>query len=74
MPITTRKSNAAAHPGCIILKNQTSRHTRQQINEDKANAKAKATATTERKHAVLTCITELEHSVELDKQANYHIR
>jgi hypothetical protein len=70
MPITTRKSNAVAHPGRIVLESQTSRRTRQQIDEDTANAKAIATAAAEKQHAVFTRIAELEHSVELDEQAN----
>lgn len=69
MAIGTRKSNAEAHPGRILLESQPSRRTKQQIESDVSKAKAEAEAEAERQRAVLIRIAELEHSAEQEEQA-----
>jgi hypothetical protein len=68
MPVTTRKANATAHPGHIVLSSQTTRRSRQQIESDRAQAKAAAKAAkvqaNVKHHAVLTRIAELEDELE----------
>ena len=71
MPMATRKSNASAHPGHIVIQSQQTKRTKQQIEEDKAKAKQAAIAKKEseaaRHHAVIARIRELEDTEEVDK-------
>jgi hypothetical protein len=68
MVIGTRKSNANAHPGRILLGSQQPRRTRKQIEEDKACQEAEAMAAREEelmKHnAVVARIAQLEEDEE----------
>jgi hypothetical protein len=72
MSMVTRKKNANAHPGQIVLDSQQRRRTKDQIIEDKACAQAEATARQQAiaaKHrAVIACITDLEASVEQEER------
>jgi hypothetical protein len=64
MVIGTRKTNANAHPGRILLGSQLPRRTRKQIEEDKARKDAEAMAASEdakAKHdAIVMRIAQLE--------------
>jgi hypothetical protein len=64
MVIGTRKSNASAHPGLILLGNQPPRRTKKEIEDDKARKKAQAMAASKdakAKHdAIVMRIAQLE--------------
>ncbi len=69
MPVTTCKTNAEVHPGCVLIESQQPRRTKKQIKEDDIRAstaaqdrEAKATA---KLHAVAECIAYLEDMVAL---------
>jgi hypothetical protein len=68
MPISTRKANATAHPGHIILETQQSRRTKKQVEEDASRAREAAIAEREEKEAnrrtVLTTIVDMEDTIE----------
>ena len=72
MPIGTRKANAHAHPGRIVLESQQPRRTRNQIEEDTSRAKAAAVAERVEKEAnrlsVLSAIAEIENTIEKNKE------
>ena len=72
MAIGTCKTNATVHPGAILQTNRQPRHTRGQIEEDKARAAATAIVAEEKAAAkyqsVLDCIAELEAAVEREEQ------
>lgn len=73
MPVTTRGTNASAHPGDVVRKAQRNRRTKQEIEEEKAKAKAKSitarqeAATNHR--AVISTIVALKSSVEHEEEA-----
>jgi hypothetical protein len=73
MPVTTRGANANAHPGDVVRKAQRNRRTKQEIEEDKAKAKAKSIAAKQEaatKHrAVISTIVALKSSVEREEEA-----
>ena len=64
MPVGTRKSNADAHPGRIVLENQRVRRSKEQIEDDITSAKAAATAASEEEAARNRSIAELEDAME----------
>jgi hypothetical protein len=68
MVVGTRKSNADAHPGRILLDTQHSRRTRKQIDEDDARKKSEMKAAIEdaktKHHAIVTRIAQLEADEE----------
>lgn len=68
MPISTRKANANAHPGRIVLETQQTRRSSQQVEEDKNRARAAAIAEKEAKdanhRAVLATIAGIEDTIE----------
>ena len=68
MPISTRKSNANVHPGCIVLGNQKPRRSRKQIKEDAAHAKAAAVARAEEEEGRNRRIAEVEDAIELNEE------
>ena len=63
--VGTRKSNADAHPGHVVLMSQQPRRSKEKITADEASAKAKAVAIKEaaaaRQRAVAARIAELEN-------------
>lgn len=73
MPATTRKTNANAHPGDIVRKAQRSRRTKQEIEEERAKAKAKSIAMRQeaatKHHTVMSSIAALKSSVEHEEEA-----
>jgi hypothetical protein len=68
MVVGTRKSNADAHPGRILLASQNPRRTRKQIEEDCAHKEAEATAASEdakrTRQAIVNRIAQLEAEEE----------
>lgn len=72
MPVGTRASNAATHPGRVVLDNQQTRRQRKQIDEDEALAKAAAIATrreAEAKHrAAIAKIASTEDAMEREEE------
>jgi hypothetical protein len=72
MPITTRKKNAEAHPGKIILDTQQKRRTPQQAAKDRMLAEAEAAASIEKANATLEAIVsridELEDEFQQESQ------
>jgi hypothetical protein len=73
MPVVTCESNANAHPGHIIQKEQQKRHTQQEIADDKAKAKAMSITVKQeaaRKHyTMIMNIAGLKASVEREEEA-----
>ncbi|KAI9430410.1 hypothetical protein H4582DRAFT_2086922 [Lactarius indigo] len=72
MPVSTRASNADAHPGRIIMESQQTRRPRKQIEEDEARAKAVAIATRKgveaRHREAIATIATTEDSMEQDEE------
>jgi hypothetical protein len=68
--VATRKSNAQAHPGQILLNNQQTRRTRKQIEEDEARANAASTAkknqAAEQRRQRLANLAQLDEVLEKD--------
>jgi hypothetical protein len=68
MTMGTRKANADAHPGRIIINSQQKRRTRKQIEEDEEYARAEASAIQEdavaKRCAVIAHLAELENSAQ----------
>ena len=75
MPISTRKANANAHPGRIILETQQSRRTKKQVEEDTSRAREAAIAEREEKEVnrrtVLATIADMEDTIE---QSEFQLR
>lgn len=73
MPVTTRGTNANTHPGDIVRKAQRNRRTKEEIEEERAKAKAKSIAARQEaatKHrAVISTIVALKSSVERSEEA-----
>ena len=73
MPVTTRKSNADAHPGHIVLETQKTKRTRQQIEEEEAlarsEARAKKVQAAAKHRAVMQRIAQLEDDVSCAQKA-----
>ena len=71
--VTTREANANAHPGAVVRRAQRSRRTREEIEKEKADAKAKSIAAKQEaaaKHrAVISTIAALKSSVEREEEA-----
>ena len=68
MPITTRKSNADAHPGRVLLENQRVRRTRAQIEGDIASATVAAIAASEEEVTRHRSIAEVEDAIERNEE------
>jgi hypothetical protein len=72
MPISTRKSNADAHPGRIVLDSQSTRRTKKQVEEDSHRAKVAAIAEREETEAtrrsVMATIAEIEDTIEENEE------
>ena len=64
MLMSTRKLNADAHPGCVVLDSQTVRRTRKEIQEDEAHKAEAATAQREEEESCNKRITEVEDAIE----------
>jgi len=67
MPMNTYKSNATAHPGHIVLENQTLRWTKKQIQMDNARAEKAALAERDAEEACNKSIAEVEDGIEMNK-------
>ncbi|KAI0287587.1 hypothetical protein B0F90DRAFT_1673041 [Multifurca ochricompacta] len=69
MPITTRKANAKAHPGHIIVNSQQKRRTSRQVAEDKAKSKGEEATAREMEatqhRAVVNRIANIEDRIQL---------
>lgn len=75
--VTTRKTNADAHPGRVVLDSQQTRRTKEQIKNDntrvKATAQAKKEKAAEEYRAVVERISQLEDAVALaEKDSRTH--
>jgi len=64
MPMSTRKSNANAHPGRVVLESQTVRRTTKEIQEDKACKAEAAIAQREEEESRNKHIAEVEDAIE----------
>jgi len=69
MGVTTRQSNATAHPGRILLENQQTRCTQKQVQEAKARAKAAKNQEELRRLTIPGHIAQLEDELEIEEQA-----
>ena len=73
MPITTRPSNAEAHPGRVVLEGQRVRRSKKQIDADDARKKAAASAASRRAEEehqrVLQQLKDIEDAVEREEEA-----
>jgi hypothetical protein len=73
MPVTTCGANVNTHPGDIVRKAQRTRHTKEEIEEEKAKAKAKSIAARQeaatKHHAVISTIVALKSSVRREEEA-----
>ena len=73
MPVTTRRTNASTHPGDIVRNAQQNRRTRQEIEEEKAKAKATSIAVRQeaarKQCAVISTIVALKSLVEHEEKA-----
>ena len=71
--VVTREANANCHPGDIVRRAQQNRRTKEEIEKEKANAKAKAIAARQeaatKHHAVISTIAALKSSVERQEEA-----
>jgi len=72
MPISTRKTNADAHPGRIVLDSQSTRRTKRQIEDDRNRAEEAAIMEREETEAnhrsVITTIAEIEDAIQENKE------
>lgn len=69
MAVTTRRSNARAHPGRVVLDNQRTRRTKEQVQEAKAHAKEVKDKEESRRRALPGRIAQLEDEIETEEQA-----
>jgi len=65
--MNTCKSNAMAHPGHIVLENQTLRWTKKQIQMDNAHAEKAALVERDAEEACNKSITEVEDGIEMNE-------
>lgn len=66
--MSTRKSNADAHPGRVVLDSQTVRRTRKEIQEDEARKAEAATAQREEEESHNKRIAEVEDAIERNEE------
>ena len=73
MPVTTHKSNASVHPGDIVRKAQKKKHTKKEMEDNRAKAQAESLAAKQeaarKHHVVISTIASLKASVERDEEA-----
>ena len=69
MPVSTRKKNAEAHPGRIILASQQPRRTRRQIEEDDARSKAMKDRVDALHREDLDRLAQMEDTMEGEEEA-----
>ena len=68
MPVVTRHTNANTHPGDIIWKAQWKKHTRQEIEEEKAKSIAAKQEAANKHRAAICSIAALKSSVEHEEE------
>ena len=66
--VTTRRTNANVHPGRIVLESQPIRRPKQQVQEERARAKAAKDQEAARRLALPGRIAQLEVEVEAEVQ------
>ncbi|KAI9455129.1 hypothetical protein F5148DRAFT_1377533 [Russula earlei] len=66
--VTTRKANALAHPGHVVLQNKHTRRTQKQVQEDNAATLARREDEEENRRSVLNRVAQLEDLIELEEQ------
>jgi hypothetical protein len=71
MPVSTRKKNAEAHLGRIILASQQPRRTRRQIEEDDAHSKAMKDRVDALHREDLDRLAQMEDTMEGEEEARH---
>jgi len=69
MPVSTRKTNAEAHPGRIVLVSQQPRRTKRQIKEDDARLKATKDRVDALRRGDLDRLAQMEDTMEEEEEA-----
>ena len=71
MTVATRRSNANAHPGQVVLDNRPKRRTKKQVQEAKARARAAKDQEEARRVELPGRIARLEDEIETEEQARH---
>jgi len=69
MPVSTRKTNAEAHPGRIVLVSQQPWCTKRQIKEDDAHLKATKDRVDALRRGDLDRLAQMEDTMEEEEEA-----
>jgi len=72
MPVSTRKTNAEAHPGRIVLVSQQPWCTKRQIKEDDAHLKATKDRVDALCHGDLDRLVQMEDTMEEEEAWRLH--